>query len=251
MQRIGIMAAVHGEIAELLQHMDTPTVHRIGMRDYHEGILYGKPCVVVLARMGKVAAAATAVTLVREFNVDRVIFTGLAGGLADCARVGDIVVGTSLLQHDLDARPLFPRHEIPLLGRSRIDACPRLSRVLAHAARNYLQVAWCSEFPPDVRHEFHIGEPRVHTGAIISGDQFISSATAVHALRQQLPDALCVEMEGAAVAQVCHEYGADFAVIRTVSDRADENAGHDFDAFLARIASRYSSGILLRAIRDL
>ena len=248
MQRLGIMAAVHGEIAELLDSMEARTVRRIGMRDYHVGILHGRPCVAVLARMGKVAAAATAVTLIREFDVDQLVFTGLAGGVAERARIGDVVIGTTFLQHDLDASPLFARHEIPLLGCKRISASSRLSGVLEHAARNYLQAAWGLEISPEVRRAFGVIEPRVHAGLIASGDQFVSSADAVRSLRRELPDVLCVEMEGAAVAQVCHEYGADFAIVRTVSDRADDNAGHDFDSFLNHVAGRYSAGILRRAI---
>ena len=244
MHRIGIMAAMHEEISGLLGQMGGATVRRIGMRDYHEGELYGRPCVVVLARLGKVAAAATAVTLIREFGVDRLIFTGLAGGLAGHVSVGDVVVGTSLLQHDMDASPLFPRHEIPLLGQRCIEADPALSRMMESSARAYLGLDWRGDISRAAQSVFGLSEPRVHAGLVVSGDQFVGSVTAAHALREELPDALCVEMEGAAVAQVCHEYGARFAVIRTVSDRADDTAGHDFNSFLTQVASHYSAGIL-------
>ena len=83
MKRLGIMAAVHEEIAQLLRDMEEMQTHRIGMRDYHVGTLHGQPCVVVLARMGKVAAAASTVTLLREFEVDRLVFSGLAGAVAE------------------------------------------------------------------------------------------------------------------------------------------------------------------------
>jgi adenosylhomocysteine nucleosidase len=84
----------------------------------------------------------------------------------------------------------------------------------------------------------------VHHGLIASGDQFIGSAARVQALRNTLPDVLAVEMEGAAVAQVCHEYGVPFSVIRTLSDTADDQAHIDFPAFLNEVASLYSHGIL-------
>src|SRR5690554_3309469 len=119
---------MHDEIAGLVQDMGPDAVtHQIGQRDYHAGTLYGQRCVVVLARIGKVAAAATAVTLIREFHVQEIVFTGLAGAVSPDVRVGDVVVAESLLQHDMDARPLFGRYEIPLLGRSRFDAAPALS----------------------------------------------------------------------------------------------------------------------------
>lgn len=244
MRRMGIMAAMQGEIAGLLGRMESVAVRRIGMRDYHEGVLHGQPCVVVLARIGKVAAAATAVTLMREFAVDGIVFTGLAGGVAGAVRVGDVVIGTELLQHDLDASPLFPRHEIPLLGRSRVPADAGLAALLAQSTRQYLGEDWHGEISPATRAAFGLEQPRVHAGLIVSGDQFICRAAAVEALRDELPDALCVEMEGAAVAQVCHEYGARFAVARIVSDRADDTACHDFNGFLAEVASHYSAGIL-------
>lgn len=248
MRTIGIMAALHAEIADLLNSMESVTTQRIGMRDYHQGLLHGQPCVLVLARVGKVAAAATAVTLIREFNVGQLIFTGLAGGVAGQARVGDIVIGTTLLQHDLDASPLFPRHEIPLLACSRLAADPSLSSALEQAAHDWLQHDWSQDVTAAARERFGLSAPRVHAGLIVSGDQFVNSVAAVQALRDELPEALCVEMEGAAVAQVCHEYGARFAVVRTVSDRADDSASHDFGGFLSAVASHYSSGILRRVL---
>lgn len=250
-QPIGIMAALHDEIAVLLDSMEGVRTQRIGMRDYHSGQLHGRPCVVVLARIGKVAAAATTVTLIREFGVGRLIFSGLAGGVAPEVKVGDIVVGSEFLQHDLDASPLFPRHEIPLLAQSRILADTGLTRHLSQAALDYLQHNWEEDISPATREAFCLSAPRVHTGLIISGDTFVNCASAVQALRHELPQALCVEMEGAAVAQVCHEYGTPFAIVRTVSDRADDAASHDFKGFLQAVASHYSAGILQRMLAAL
>jgi adenosylhomocysteine nucleosidase len=89
----------------------------------------------------------------------------------------------------------------------------------------------------------------VHRGLIISGDQFVASAAAVEALREALPDALAVEMEGAAIAQVCHEYGVPCAIVRTVSDTADAHAPASFASFLTEIAGTYSNGILKRFLQ--
>ncbi|NYT24743.1 5'-methylthioadenosine/adenosylhomocysteine nucleosidase [Alcaligenaceae bacterium] len=251
MHRIGIMAAMHDEIAGLLKQMESVTIRSIGMRDYHAGLLHGQPCVAVLARIGKVAAAATAVTLIREFGIERIVFTGLAGGVAGHVRVGDVVIGTSLLQHDMDASPIFPRHEIPLLGHSRIGADPALSAMVEQSTRAYLDHDWRREISPATQEAFCLSDPRVHSGLIVSGDQFVSRAAAAQSLRDELPDALCVEMEGAAVAQICHEYGVRFAVVRTISDRADDTAVHDFNGFLAGVASHYSAGILRRVMTAL
>lgn len=245
MQRIGIMAAMHGELASLLQHMGQfSRPQRIGQRDYYEGDLFGMPCVLVLARIGKVAASATAVTLIREFSVDAVLFTGLAGAVSPELRVGDIVIGDTFLQYDLNVSPLFPRYEVPLLGRSHFQAHAGLADTLHLSAHDYLAQSFAADIPAPVREAFAVQAPQIRRGLIISGDCFVNDRQAVHGLRADLPDALCVEMEGAAVGQVCHEYDIPFAVVRTVSDRADDDAGVDFTAFLDQVASHYSAGIV-------
>lgn len=252
MKPIGILAAVHDEIAGLLAEMGpTAKVKRIGLRDYYQGALCGCPCVLVLARMGKVAAAATTVTLIREFDVQAVVFTGLAGGIGAQVRVGDIVVARSLIQHDMDARPLFPRYQVPLLDRSYFDTDTVLSTALMQSATAYL----ASDFPDAVgtrtRGLYGIGTPGIHHGLIASGDLFVNDAHMAQTLAGALPDVLCVEMEGAAVAQICHEYGVSCAVLRTVSDRADSASHIDFEAFLKQVASLYSLGILRRFLAQL
>ena len=88
----------------------------------------------------------------------------------------------------------------------------------------------------------------VHVGTIGSGDQFIAHSGKIEELRADIPDLLCVEMEGAAVAQVCHEYGIPYAVIRTISDKADHLAAMDFTTFIREIARHYSHGILKRLL---
>ncbi|MER1968779.1 5'-methylthioadenosine/adenosylhomocysteine nucleosidase [Castellaniella sp. GW247-6E4] len=242
---IGILAALREEASHLLADLEPGGRRtRIALRDYTSGTIHGHDCVIVLARIGKVAAATTATALIEHFGVDRLIFTGVAGGVAPGLRIGDVVIADTLVQHDLDARPFFPRHEIPLLDTSHCAADPDLTGRLETAAQAFLDGTIWQRIGPDVRRQFDLVQPRVHRGLIASGDQFIGSATGVRALREALPDALAVEMEGAAVAQVCHEYGIPFAVMRTVSDTADDQAHRDFPAFLGQVASHYAHGIL-------
>jgi adenosylhomocysteine nucleosidase len=114
MPRIAIVGAMHQELQALLAAMpDERPVSRAG-REFWLGHLAGHEVVVVLSRIGKVAAATTATLLLSEFEVSRIVFTGTAGGLAPGVNVGDVVVADTLLQHDMDASPLFPRHEVPL-----------------------------------------------------------------------------------------------------------------------------------------
>lgn len=249
---LGILAALHDEVDGLIaamRHDDArATVHRIGMRDYYVGELYGERCVLVLARVGKVAAAATAVTLIREFGVTDLIFTGLAGGVGPEVRVGDLVIADRTVQHDMDARPLFPRHLVPLLDRDVFPTDPALTDALRIAADRFVREDLATAVPAAVRERFGVEAPRLHLGMIGSGDQFIGAPATVAELRQRLPGLLAVEMEGAAVGQVCHEYGVRHAVIRTVSDRADDSAHVDFSSFLAEVASHYSEGIVRRLL---
>jgi adenosylhomocysteine nucleosidase len=249
MGTIGILAAVHDEIAGLLSDMAPGSVtHRIGMRDYHCGRIAGRDCVVVLARIGKVAAAVTTTTLIRQFGAEFVLCTGLAGGIGPGVRVGDVVVADTLLQHDMDARPLFGRYEVPLLDRARFDTDPAYTALLAREALAYVNESLAADIDAPTLAHFGIRAPAVHHGLIASGDLFVGGAETLARLRAELPDALCVEMEGAAVAQVCYEHGIPYAVLRTISDRADAHATTDFKAFLAAVASVYSHGVVHRML---
>jgi adenosylhomocysteine nucleosidase len=253
--RIAIAAAMQEELGALLAAMPDEEPVVLAGRQFWLGHLDGHDVVAVLSRIGKVAAAMTATLLVHEFGAERAIFTGTAGGLHPVARVGDVVVAETLLQHDLDASPLFPRHEVPLYGTDRFHADETLSAALAEAARAMFADADAGTDDADLALDaaqlraFGIATPRVHAGMVVSGDRFVASASEAAALRQRLPDALAVEMEGAALAQVCHDLGVPFAVVRTISDRADDSAHVDFSRFVASIASRYSVGVVRRFLR--
>jgi len=247
MKRLGIMAALPQELGDLVARMreagDVQTV-TLGQREYHVGEAHGVRVVVTLARIGKVAAAATASALIHVFEADAIVFTGVAGGVHRDVRVGDIVIADALLQHDLDASPLFPRYEVPLLDRARFDSDGALSDALAAAAHAFVETEAAA-----LAERFAVVAPRVHRGLVVSGDRFIASHDEVSALRDALPDALAVEMEGAALAQVCFEHGVPCAVVRTISDTADAAAPVSFAEFLAAIAGTYSSGVLGRFLQ--
>ena len=240
---IGIMSAMHEELAAVLAAMPDEQRVQVAGRDFWVGHWQGHSVVAVLSRIGKVAAATTATLLLERFAVDTLVFTGVAGGLGADVRVGDVVVAQGLLQHDMDASPLFPRHEVPLYGRAHFEADAGLSAQLAAASQQVLAHAG-QHLGAGTLAEFALNAPRVHQGLVISGDRFVSTSAESQALRQALPEALAVEMEGAAVAQVCHDYGVPFAAVRTISDRADDAAHTDFQRFIREVASRYSLAIL-------
>ena len=242
--RLGVLAALPQELGDLVEAMradgDMRTV-TLGRRDYHVGTVHGVRCVVTLARVGKVAAAATASALIHVFHVDSIVFTGVAGGVGRGVRVGDLVVADALLQHDMAASPLFPRYEVPLLERALFPTHTPLADALMTACERFVADEGAAL---DAR--FGFKAPSVHRGLIISGDRFVSSADEVRALAEALPEAMAVEMEGAAIAQVCYEHGVPCAIVRTISDTADDHATASFSNFLTDIAGTYSSGVLRR-----
>ena len=225
----GVMAALPEELGDLVHRLQDAQTHAVAGREFIQGQLNGQRLCAVTARIGKVAAALTATTLIERFGVNRLVFVGVAGGLGQAVRRGDVVVASELVQHDLSAWPLFPRGEIPLLGKTRLTCDPALTRALEDAARQALQ-----------------GEQQLHTGLIASGDQFIQGHAMAQAIRDAHPDVLAVEMEGTAVAQVCEECGVPFAVLRTLSDVADDGAAHDFLAFMRDTAAPLASRVLAR-----
>ncbi|MGA8008139.1 MAG: 5'-methylthioadenosine/adenosylhomocysteine nucleosidase [Thiomonas sp.] len=247
--RLGIVSAIEQEQRGLLDALDQPRHKRHGKRDYTHGALWGREVVLVLCGIGKVAAAATTTSLIVEFGCDALLFTGVAGGLSDGVAVGDVVIADRLLQHDLDARPLYPQYEVPDTGKSRFAADAALSGLLHTAAQTLFSPLAPPLLDAQTQQEFALHAPRVHRGLIVSGDRFISTRDDSDALRRALPEALAVEMEGAAVAQVCHDYDTPFALARTISDRADDTAHLDFGRFIHTVASRYSVALIEALLR--
>ena len=230
-----ILSALAQEQDGLLHQLeDARCVQRAG-RAFWCGTLAGKPVVLALSRIGKVAAATTTVALIEAFGVGQVVFTGVAGGVGAGVAVGDVVVGSTFLQHDMDASPLFPRYEIPLYGQTLFQTDPALSALLVRASQTVV--------PHGLNRDV-----AVHQGLIASGDRFVSGASEVQQLVLALQagghSPLAVEMEGAAVAQVCADYRVPFAAVRTISDRADDTAHVDFSQFVNDVAAVYARRIV-------
>jgi adenosylhomocysteine nucleosidase len=245
-----ILSALAQEQHGLLEQLAQPRMVQRAGRDFWLGSLHGMPVVLALSRIGKVAAATTATTVIEAFGADRVVFTGVAGGLGPGVQVGDVVVASHFVQHDMDASPLFPRFEIPLYQRTRFACDTPLSALLANACQEAIR-----SLPPVTAIGRARSEPMVHQGLIASGDRFIATAQVSRDVREALSaqamEPLAVEMEGAAVAQVCHDYGIAFAAVRTISDRADDTAHVDFQQFIDDVAAVYAQRIVDHFLRAL
>lgn len=239
---LAVLSALPEEQQGLFEQMTgTRTVHYAG-RDFHCGSLHGQPVVLALSRIGKVAASITAAALIEHFGADRVVFTGVAGGVGYGVQVGDVVIGSGFVQHDMDASPLFPKYEVPLSGQTIFPGDAVLTAQLLQA---------CRASQVDGALAKHRGS--LHYGLIASGDRFVNGVAEAAALVQALQYAghapLAVEMEGAAVAQVCCDHGVAFAAVRTISDRADDTAYVDFSRFVRDIAGVYAQEIIARFLR--
>ena len=239
--RLGVISAMPEEVQSLIDVLKDVKITTKGMRSYYQGTFYNKNIVVVFSRWGKVAAAVTTTQLINDFKIDEIIFTGVAGALSKDLNIGDIVIGKNLYQHDMDTRPLFDRFEIPLLGKSYFETInnAELNNAVELFSRNI-----DTEVSKEILSEFHITKPQVKKGTVLSGDQFIASKEKVNDLLAAIPSALCVEMEGAAVAQVCYEYEIPFSIVRIISDSANDEAPIDFPKFTKSVASKYAKGIL-------
>ncbi len=250
---IGIIGAMEQEIKLLTESMSIRETKTIGMRDYYLGELFNKEVVLVYSKCGKVAAASTVTTLVEIFNVDLVLFTGVAGGADKELHIGDIVIADKLVQHDMDASALpgFKKFEIPLLGIDFFKVSDNLVAQAKQSAVNYISEYMRSDVSQSDLEEFNIETPNVVVGTVASGDQFIADSQKVLSLSREIQNLKCIEMEGAAVAQICYEYNVDYIIFRVISDKADEHASFNFPKFIEKTASHFTRGIIERFINQI
>ncbi len=248
--KIGILGAMEEEIHLFGDKMTGCSSETRGQRKYISGQLFGHDIHLVFSRWGKVAASSTATTLIERYGVDYLIFTGVAGGVDPQLNIGDIVVADNLIQHDMDVSflPQMKEFEIPLLGRADFPVARKEVEKAIMAAENWLGQDLTKQVAAETLAQFAITAPKVTCGTIASGDQFVSSIAKVQQLREKIPNLCCVEMEGAAVAQVAYEYGIPCLVLRTISDKADDDAIIDFPRFISSVAAFFTCGSVLRLL---
>lgn len=240
---IGIISAMQEEMQTLIDNLQETTTTIKGMRTYYKGKLFNTEVVLVFSRWGKVASATTATQLINDYEIDEILFTGVAGSISKNLNVGDIVIGKNLFQHDMDASPLYQKFEVPLLGKTCFETSEPQRNKLHKATETFINL-YTEKIDVEKATSFHIHHPKVILSDIASADQFISEDRIANKLNTELPTVTCVEMEGASVAQVCFEYDIPFSIFRIISDKANDNAHIDFPKFAKNIASHYALAIL-------
>ncbi|MBB6111296.1 adenosylhomocysteine nucleosidase [Mucilaginibacter lappiensis] len=241
---IGIMGAMHEEINSILHLMTGIEEISFGRRTYYTGTINTIKTVVVFSRWGKVAAATTVTSLITRFNITSLIFIGVAGAINTELKIGDVVIADRLVQHDMDARPLMPQHEIPLLGITYFEGDPDYITIAKKTIDAIIGDHIYSFIEEHEIERFLLRNTRVFTGTIASGDKFFADQADKEQLHAALPDIRCVEMEGAAVAQVCYEYEIPFVVLRIISDESNEHSSIDFPDFIKNVSSKYAYEII-------
>ncbi len=247
---IGIMAAMHEELNRIVAMLVDVKEEKVGRKLVTLGKLNDKKVVVVFSGWGKVAAATTSTMLIERYAITQLIFTGVAGGIQPHLNIGDIVIGKSFVQHDMDCAGVLgiKRFELPLLSITEIPSTELLQIKAAQAANRYISNDLASDVDPKELKKFGIFQPTVYSGLIASGDQFISSLEKQQELSQAFPNLLTVEMEGAAVAQVAYEYQLPFIIIRIISDNANNDAIIDSPRFIEQLASHFTAGVIKRLV---
>ena len=224
MKKIGLIGALPQEIAVLNKKLTNATETKNALWTYHSGQMHNKEVVIVQCGVGKVNAAIVAQHLINNMGVTAIINSGVAGAVSKDLDIGDIVVSNEVFHHDVDVRAFgYKRGQIPQFKVIGFPADPTLINIAKTSTNTII-------------------------GRIATGDQFVTS-TNLQSITEIYPDTLCVEMEGAAIAQVCYLYNIPFVIIRSISDKADGGAAQDFSENLENSVAAYT-GVVEKIIEE-
>lgn len=222
--KYGIICAMEEEIKELRAQLTNANEENIANMIFYSGQINDHEVVLVRAGIGKVQAGVTTAFLIENFKVDAVINSGSAGGIGTGLAVGDLVLSTGAAYHDASAT-VFGYKPGQLPQQPQIfEADQELLQAVSEAASQ--------------------AGLQVKPGLIVTGDQFVSSQAQIAAIKETYPQALCCEMEGAAVAQVAYQFDKPFLIVRAMSDVGDEDAGQSFDEFIIDAGKKSAQMIL-------
>ncbi|MGM8213797.1 5'-methylthioadenosine/S-adenosylhomocysteine nucleosidase [Virgibacillus sp. W0430] len=221
---IGIIGAMDEEISYLSQQMDDKQEHTVANTLFITGILNGKKVVLLKSGIGKVNAALATTIMHERFAPTCVINTGSAGGFDQELQVGDIVISTEVIHHDVDVTAFqYAQGQVPGMPATFAASSELVSKAVS--AMKQLSVQY-------------------KTGLIASGDAFIEDERQSKEIHRKFPTMIAVEMEAAAIAQVCHQYNKPFVIIRALSDIAGKQSSLSFEQFLEAAAKNAATLII-------
>ena len=231
MTKLGIIGAMDIEVAALKENMDGLTVTRKAGMEFYEGILEGLPAVVVQCGVGKVNAAICAQILCSVYGVTHLVNTGIAGSLCADLDIGDLVVSSDAMYHDVDAVHFgYPMGKVPGMDTTEFPADKTMMDYAFAAAEI-------------------VNPGHTKIGRVASGDQFVAEK-AVKERIISITQGPCTEMEGAAIAQTAYRNGIPFVILRAISDKADDSAEMDYPTF-ERIAAHRCAEVTMHLARQL
>ena len=229
--KIAVIGAMEQEVEQLRATLENTKTETIANSEYTTGTYKGKEVVLLKSGIGKVNAAMTTTVLLHTFKPDVVINTGSAGGYDASLEVGAVVISDEVRHHDVDVTIFgYEMGQVP-----QMPAAFKADMKLMEAAREAVT---------------ELGEHQYGIGLICSGDSFMNDPVRVENVREYFPQMKAVEMEAAAVAQVCHQFDTPFVVIRALSDIAGKESNVSFDEFLP-VAAKHSTAIVLKTIEKL
>jgi adenosylhomocysteine nucleosidase len=229
--KAGIIGAMEPEVAILKDKLTNSTTSQIGGYTFYQGQLEGNDVVIVQSGIGKVAAALATAFLISQFQPDYIVNTGSAGGFEQSLKVGDIVISSEVRYHDVDVTAFG--YEIGQLPANPAAYIPH--SVLVEAAKSGIEA---------------LNDIQTLVGLITTGDTFMTKEDDIAKARKNFPTMAAVEMEGAAIAQTCHQLNTPFVVIRSMSDIAGKESPTSFEAYL-ETASINSSQLVLNMLKSL
>ena len=228
---IGLIGAMNVELEILEEQLEDRQETKIGMDRFVSGKLYGQDAVLTVCGPGKVNAALCAQSMILNFHPEWILNLGVAGSGEEGVSIGDMVIATAAVQHDMDTSPIGdPVGYVSKIGLIEIPCDPALRDRLVRAARS-------------------VDGMKVHEGIIATGDQFISKAE----VRQQIHERFhskAVEMEGAAVAHACYMHGVPCGVLRSISDQANGQSEMDYPTF-TKLAAAHSQKVVEHVLKEM
>lgn len=229
--KIGIIGAMEIEVAEIKELMENIAQEQISGIIYYTGKIYGKDVVVAKCGIGKVNAAVCTQAMIMKYAPDTIVNTGVAGSLSSNLDIGDLVISDYVVHHDFDVSALNePLGYIQEIDKIHIPSTKHVIEKIYSSAKNLENI-------------------NVYVGTIASGDQFVSNQDRKNVIVNNF-NAMCTEMEGAAIGHVCYLNNVDFCIVRAISDKADGSAHMDFPTF-AKIAVKNSAELIKKYIKNI